>query len=177
MNTVSLRPTTVLRSEYLALQGQPMHRTYALLDPGRCPACGSFLKAAGYADWVKDHGIVVTLWNCFDTRCRAFNSTFRLETRLVDDTPQSVQLSLDQAPAQPARSAGRPEPLVEFEQQATSNLTNRLQAGQDIKTAVKQLGAWKMRWTRGWTASGRYTAADIRAAWQRAQAAAQEAVR
>ena len=83
------------------------------------------------------------------------------------------------APAAPVTnfySSSRPaDRLVEFEQYATLNLTRRLAAGQDLTTAVRQLQGWKMRWTRGWTKSGRYTAQDIRAAWQRAIAAAQEA--
>ena len=45
------------------------------------------MRSMGFADWVKQHGIVVTLWACTSSSCRQDGSTFRLETRVIDTPP------------------------------------------------------------------------------------------
>jgi len=83
MTSVSLPTNSITRSQYEARQGLPMQRTYALLSQS-CPSCGQHMNANGYADWVKDHGIIVTLWHCVTatSTCEAsrLTTSFRLET-------------------------------------------------------------------------------------------------
>lgn len=88
MTTVSLPTNSITRAQYDAIQGEAMHRTYSLLSQS-CPGCGGLLKPTGFADWVKGHGLVVSLWDCVaaPTTCEVSRlaTTFRLETQVIEE--------------------------------------------------------------------------------------------
>jgi hypothetical protein len=104
MTTVSLPPTTVARTTWDSVQGKPSFVATNLLRPaGGCPACQQVLRNVGLADWVRQHGIIVTLWSCIaaPTTCEAsrLDTTFRLETQVVDEATGAVcQCQADYVP-------------------------------------------------------------------------------
>lgn len=84
MSTINFPNNSVTADEYAARSGQPMHRTYALLQPIGCPTCCGPVQPTGYADWVRSDGIVITLWRCINSDCREhrYTTTFRLTTEV-----------------------------------------------------------------------------------------------
>jgi len=102
MTTVAIPPTSISADQYQSILGQPGHRLAALLRPAACPACGGYLHMSGSADWVKDHGVLVTLWVCYEpaTRCEAvrLDYTFRQETAVY---PHPAEEVAEEAPAPP----------------------------------------------------------------------------
>lgn len=82
MSTIALPPTSITADQYASILGKPAHRGQALLQPVGCPTCTGPLRNTGWADWVKEHGIIVTLWTCLNSDCRElrYRNDFRLET-------------------------------------------------------------------------------------------------